>query len=120
VQNGLDSDTALRLANGFGGGVRCGELCGAVAGAVMAIGLKCGFCVEGDFEQKSYCNKKSYEFIERFREANGSIVCRELLGTDIRCPVDHNTPDAQSAHKAVCPKFVASAARLLDNMDFSE
>jgi len=118
VQNGLDSDTAFRLANGFGGGVRCGELCGAVAGAVIVIGLKCGFCAEGDFEQKSYCNNKSFEFIERFREANGSIVCRELLGADIRCPADHNTPDAQSAHKNVCHKIVASAAKLLDDMEF--
>ena len=27
-ENGLDVDIAFRLANGFGGGVRCGEACG--------------------------------------------------------------------------------------------
>ena len=57
----LDRDIALKLANGFGGGLRCGEVCGAVTGAVMAIGLKCGFCVQGDLKQKAYCNKKSYK-----------------------------------------------------------
>ena len=118
VQNGLDLNTALRLANGFGGGMRCGELCGAVTGAVMAIGLKCGFFVENDFEQKSYCNEKSYEFIESFREANGSVICRELLDVDVRCPDDHAAPGAQQAHKTVCPGLVASAARLLDAEEF--
>ena len=31
---GLDKTTALRIANGLGGGVRCGEVCGAVSGAM--------------------------------------------------------------------------------------
>ena len=29
---GLDNKTAFRIANGFGGGLRCGEVCGAVTG----------------------------------------------------------------------------------------
>jgi len=116
VQDGLELDTALRLANGFGGGMRCGELCGAVTGAVMAIGLKCGFYIENDFDQKNYCNKKSYEFIERFSEANGSIICRELLNIDVRCPADHATPESQAAHKAVCRHLVTSAAKILDSL----
>jgi len=115
---GLDKKTALKLANGFGGGVRCGEVCGGVSGAVMAIGLKCGFHVEKDMEQKSYCNRISYEFIERFREANGSTLCRELLGVDIRHPDDFTLPDAQEAHTTKCPELVASAVRILEGMDF--
>jgi len=120
VQNGLDLNTALRLASGFGGGMRCGELCGAVTGAVMAIGLKCGFYIEKDLEQKSYCYNKSYDFIEKFRETHGSIICRELLGVDVRCPADHAAQDAKDAHKTVCPKLVAGAAELLDGMEFAE
>ena len=117
-ETGLDLTTALKLANGFGGGLRCGEICGAVSGAVMAIGLKCGFYIEKDFNQKGYCNRKSYEFIEKFKEANGSALCRGLLGVDIRCPDDHNTPAAQEAHKTVCPKLVAAAVRILESMEF--
>jgi C_GCAxxG_C_C family probable redox protein len=37
-ESGLDINIAFKLANGFGGGIRCGETCGAVSGAVMAIG----------------------------------------------------------------------------------
>jgi len=118
--DGLDRKTALKLANGFGGGLRCGEVCGAVTGAVMAVGLKCGFHVEGDFEQKSRCNKKSHEFMEKFRETNGSVLCRELLGIDIRSPDDHNTAEAREAHKSICPKLVASAVRVLESMEFEK
>ena len=118
--NGLDANVALRLASGFGGGVRCGEICGAVSGAIMVIGLKCGFCVERDFAQKKYCNKKTYEFMEKFKAANGSRLCRDLLGVDIRRPEDHNAPKARQAHETVCPKLVASAVEILERMEFEE
>jgi len=114
---GLELETAFKISSGFGGGVRCGELCGAVSGAIMAISLKCGFYIENDLEQKGYCNKKTYEFIEKFTEANGSAVCRELLGVDVRCPIDHTTEIAQAAHKNVCPKMVESAVKILERMD---
>jgi C_GCAxxG_C_C family probable redox protein len=115
---GLDLDTALKLATGFGGGLRCGGVCGAVTGAVMAIGLKCGFYIKGDMEQKAYCGKKAFEFIELFRKENGSELCRDLLGIDIRVPEDHITPESKAAHKAICPKLVASAVRVLEKMEF--
>jgi C_GCAxxG_C_C family probable redox protein len=118
--DGLDLKTALKLSNGFGGGVRCGEICGAASGAVMAIGLKCGFYIENDFERKGYCNKKSHEFLEKFSGTNGSVLCRDLLGADIRRPDDHNAPAAQEAHKSICPKIVASAVRVLESMEFDE
>jgi len=114
----LDLNTAFKLTNGFGGGVRCGELCGAVSGAVMVIGLKCGFYIEKDMKQKAYCNERVYEFLERFREVNGSLICRELLGVDVRRPDDLSSPEMREAHKTVCPKMVASAVRLLEEMDF--
>ena len=118
--DGLDRDVAFKLANGFGGGVRCGEVCGAVSGAILAIGLKCGFHTEQDFAQKAYCNEKSYEFVEKFKEANGSILCRELLGVDIRSPDDHRTLLAQEAFKTVCPKLIASSVDVLENMEFGK
>jgi len=117
-ENGLDKNTAFKLANGFGGGVRCGDMCGAVSGAVLAIGLKCGFYTQGDLKQKGYCNKKSLEFIEKFKAENGSVICRELLGIDVRHPDDHNTPEARQAHKDVCPGLVAGAVRVLESMEF--
>ena len=119
-ESGLDLHTALKLANGFGGGVRCGEICGAVSGAIMAIGLKCGFYIENDFDQKAFCNEKSYEFIDKFKKECGSIHCRDLLNVDIQCPKDHSKPEAQEAFKIICPKMVATAVHLLESMDFTD
>jgi C_GCAxxG_C_C family probable redox protein len=119
-EGGLELSSALKLASGFGGGARCGELCGAVSGAILTIGLKCGFYIEGDFGQKTYCNEKSYEFIEKFKEAHGSALCRDLLGIDIRRPEDHAAPAAREAHKSICPKLVASAVVLLENMELEK
>lgn len=115
---GLDRGTALKLANGFGGGMRCGEICGAVSGAVMVIGLKCGFHIEKDLEQKAFCNAKTYEFIERFAKDNGSVLCRDLLGVDIRRPEDHGTPLSREAHQRICPNMIKAAVRLLERMAF--
>ena len=122
-EDGLDVKTALKLANGFGGGIRCGEMCGAVTGAVMAIGLKCGFYIENDLEQKMFCNQKTYEFIEKFTAANGSAVCRGLLaagGIDIRKPEDHTIESVAALHQTVCPKAIASAVQILENMNFTK
>jgi C_GCAxxG_C_C family probable redox protein len=116
--DGLDIKTAFKLSNGFGSGVRCGEICGAVSGAIMAIGLKCGFYIEKDVKQEDFCNKKAFEFLEKFKEANGSLLCRDLLGLDIHSPEDHNTPEAKELHKTLCPKMVTSAVLILESMEF--
>ena len=106
--DGLEVNAALKLASGFGGGLRCGEVCGAVSGAIMVIGLKCGFYIENDLQQKNFCYQKTYEFIETFKKEKSSILCRELLGVDIRAPEDHFTPEARARHKTVCPELVAA------------
>ena len=117
---GMDKATAFKLGNGFGGGVRCGDVCGAVTGAIMAIGLKCGFHIEKDFGQKAFCNEKAFEFINEFKEENGSMICREILGLDIKRPDDFTSPEAREVFTAICPEIVASAVRILESMDFEK
>jgi C_GCAxxG_C_C family probable redox protein len=117
-ENGLENEIAFKLANGFGGGIRAGELCGALSGAIMVIGLKCGFFKEKDLEQKAYCNRKAYEFYEKFKQANGTVLCREILGADIACPEDHNIPAVKELHKIICPDIVAGAVTILESMEF--
>ena len=113
---GLDMETAMKLTTGFGGGVRCGEICGAVSGAVMIIGLKYGVYGDKAMEQNVRCRAMSFEFIKAFKEANSSILCRELLGVDIRSPEDHNSEQAKESHQKVCPELVASSVQILETM----
>lgn len=73
---GLDFNTAIKISSSFGGGIgRMREVCGAVTGMFMAAGLAC--C--SDYSDKG----KQYEIVQalakKFKEKNGSIICRELL-----------------------------------------
>jgi len=115
---GLDLNTALKLTTGLGGGLRCGEVCGAVSGAIVALSLKCGFYIEGDVDQKNYCNAKTYEFIEKFIAEHKFIQCRELLGVDIRTPEDHRKPETREAHSKVCANLIRDAVRILESMEY--
>lgn len=77
---GMDEATALKIGNGFGGGVgKMRMMCGAVSGLVILAGLESGLSddIRGD---KTECYKLVQNLLESFRVANGSVICAELLG----------------------------------------
>ena len=74
---GLDQNTALSVAAGFGGGVRSGEICGAISGAVMAIGL-----IEQDKRRVAVLAKQC---VDSFREKFGCVRCMELKQNRVSC-----------------------------------
>ncbi len=76
---GLDFDTAMKLASSFGGGMgRMREVCGTVSGMFMAAGL--AFATSSDSASaKGEHYKRIQELAKRFKDKNGSIICRELL-----------------------------------------
>jgi C_GCAxxG_C_C family probable redox protein len=85
-QLGLDCQTGIKIATGFGGGMRMGETCGAVTGAFMVLSLKYGNTAIEDTQAKEKTYEKIIEFTKRFRSRVGSATCRELLGCDISTP----------------------------------
>ena len=76
---GLDFDTAMKLASSFGGGMgRMREVCGTVSGMFMAAGL--AFASSSDSaSEKGEHYKRIQELAKRFKDKNGSIICKELL-----------------------------------------
>ncbi len=76
---GLDFDTAMKIASSFGGGMgRMREVCGTVSGMFMAAGL--AFASSSDSaSEKGEHYKRIQELAKRFKDKNGSIICRELL-----------------------------------------
>ena len=61
---GMDRETALKVAGGFGGGMgRMAGTCGAVTGAFMVIGLVHSMTKKGDLQQKEL----SYEYHSEVR-----------------------------------------------------
>jgi C_GCAxxG_C_C family probable redox protein len=110
-QSGLSEEAALRIAAPFGGGIsRRGETCGALAGALMAFGLHYG---NESPEAKEETYRISGEFIKRFEAAQGSILCRELLGYDVSTKDGLQAARENKAFANICPRLVEGAARLL-------
>lgn len=113
---GLDEKLALKLGTSFGGGARNGEICGAVSGALMVLGLKYGHFDAADSEQKSKAYAIAVEYTKRFREANGSIVCRDLLGYDLSKPDEMACIKEKGLFGDVCPKAIQSAVEILEGV----
>lgn len=113
---GLDEKLALMLGTQFGGGARNGEMCGAVSGALMVLGLKYGHFESENNEQKSRAYAIATEFTKRFRELNGSIVCRDLLGYDLTKPEDSACIREKNLFRTICPEMIRSAVEVLEGV----
>ncbi|MBQ7782753.1 MAG: C_GCAxxG_C_C family protein [Oscillospiraceae bacterium] len=113
---GLDEKLALMLGTQFGGGARNGEMCGAVSGALMVLGLKYGHYQSENNEQKAQAYAIASDYTKRFREVNGSIVCRELLGYDLTKPDDMACIKEKNLFGEICPKMIKSAVEVLEDI----
>jgi C_GCAxxG_C_C family probable redox protein len=116
-QLGLGRDTAMKIADGFGGGMaRMGETCGAVTGAFMVIGLKHGRTSVEDTQAHETTYDLVNEFVLRFKSRNKSIVCRELLGCDISTPGGLQSARQQNLFATVCPAYVQDTAEIIEEI----
>ena len=86
---GITEEQAFRLGSCFGSGMRKGHVCGACTGALM---------------------------MNRFSEANGSCICNDLLGCDIRTPEGVQYARDHHLFTEFCPKMVASAVDILESI----
>ncbi len=113
---GLDREQAMQLASGFAGGMRQGETCGAVTAAYMVLGLRhaAADCDTGPGRSQVYT--QVLEFSRRFRERNGSLACRDLLGCDISTPEGMKQAREQGLFGTTCVRMVRDAAEILEQM----
>ena len=78
---GMEPKTAAVIAAPMGAGIgRMREVCGTVSGAALIAGLAIPCDNPTDMAAKTRCYALVQQVADRFREANGSIICRELLG----------------------------------------
>ena len=114
---GFDEKTALRLSAPFGGGLgRQREVCGAVSGMCMAAGALYGYDDLCAADAKAAHYKLVRALCDEFRaRVGGSIICRELLGTEGK----DNTPTPAARTEAYykrrpCAELVGEAVDILD------
>ena len=115
---GLDIDTAARMSSSFGGGMgRLREVCGTVSGALMVLGMVRGYSDPKNPQAKSDHYHLVQDFASRFKEKNGTIICRELLeGTNAR---PGNEPEGRTPEfyaSRPCLRLVEEAADILEKM----
>ena len=111
---GMTEEESARLASSFGGGLgRMREVCGAVSGMAIVAGLLYGY----DDPKVPGAVQKHYALVQRlagaFRERNGSIVCRELLGdtSAVRTAPEPRTPEYYK--KRPCVELVGDAVEIV-------
>ena len=115
-QLGLSREMALKLACGFGGGMRMGQTCGAVTGAFMGLGLQHGQADAKDRRPKEKTYELVRQFVEKFESRNGSVMCKELLGCDISTPEGMKTARERDLFVSFCPRMVRDAAEIIEEM----
>ncbi len=117
-QINLSEDDAMRISAGFGGGIgRLREVCGAVSGMTMVLSNKFASTDPNDHEKKM----ELYALIQKaagyFKEENGSIICRELLGlsekTSAPVPEERTT---EYYKRRPCSELVHCAAQIAEKI----
>jgi C_GCAxxG_C_C family probable redox protein len=114
---GLDTETALRVAGAFGGGIaQRGDLCGAVSGALMVLGLRYGRTRPEDQAAKDTTYRQANEFMRRFSERHGTFTCRELLNCDVSDAQELERARREGLFTLLCPSFVRDAAEIVEEL----
>lgn len=112
---GLEPEFAAKISSGFGGGMgRLREVCGAVSGMFMVLSHLYGYDDPNADLEKKQLYARVQELGNKFRELNGSIICRELLDNP---PTDPNPSPrtAQYYAQRPCVRMVMTAADLMDD-----
>ena len=113
---GMDTTTALRLTSPLGGGMgHLREVCGAVSGMFLVAGMLYGFEDPKDGSAKAEHYKIIQELAKGFRDKNGSLLCRELLGLEPGMTSPEPLTDAQkrgAPHS--CEDLIRCAAERMD------
>lgn len=119
---GIDEQTAVQISAPFGGGMgRMREVCGAVSGMLMAQGMLTPIYDPKDNAKKAELYKSVQQIAGQFREKNGSIVCRELLGLDKNGGKISHVPSERTSEyykKRPCALLCYDAAEILENIYF--
>jgi hypothetical protein len=82
----------------------------------MVIGLHHAKTRKDDDDSRERAYALAQEFMDAFRERNGSLLCRDILGADVSTPEGIRLVREKDLFRTVCPKFVQDAWELLDGL----
>lgn len=112
----VEFDMLMKMASSMGGGMgRMREVCGAVSGMFLVAGFLKGYSDPKAKEEKSEHYRLIQALAEEFKNENGSIICRDLLG-ETKTPVTHIPEERTNGYyqKRPCKDLVADAVEILE------
>jgi C_GCAxxG_C_C family probable redox protein len=115
---GIDKNTALKIACGFGAGMgRKQEVCGAVTGGIMVIGLKYGRGENDDRKVMDLAYVRVRALMDRFSEKHGTFICRKLLaGCELTTDEGQKQYKEKDLLHTICKPCVGTVAEILDDI----
>jgi len=112
----IDRDLACKLSSSFGGGIgRMREVCGVVSGMAFVLGFYFGTTEGKDAQGKMELYKKVQEVANKFKEINGSIICKELLGVNEKISPIPEERNKEYYKKRPCNELVKIGVEILEN-----
>lgn len=114
---GMDGKLIARLTGGFGGGIgRMREACGTVSGTAFVLSALYGYSDPTDADAKAQLYADVQKVAGEFKDKNGSVVCRDLLGLT-KDGFDNPQPEKRTDtyyKKRPCGDLVKMSADLLE------
>ena len=114
---GLDMEIAKSVSVSFGGGMgRMREVCGTVSGTAFVLSALYGYSDPTDADAKAQLYADVQKVAGEFKEENGSVVCRELLGLT-KSGFDNPQPEKRTDKyykKRPCGELVKMSADILE------
>ncbi len=114
---GIEEHKLLALASSFGGGIgRMREVCGTLLGAYIVLGVLYGYDDPKSTTEKNEHYKAVREIADSFKKEQGSIICREILGS--LAGRDSHIAEIRTEEyyqKRPCPELCYLSAQILDD-----
>jgi C_GCAxxG_C_C family probable redox protein len=113
---GLKREDALRIAAGFGGGMRIGGACGALSGAIMVLGL--ALCEDGCPSKKRRHELAAVieSFAGHFKKRVGALDCPTIIGCDIRTEQGRAQIKEENLYELRCEPAIRTATEILEKL----
>lgn len=112
ISRGQAFEMDLRLAHG----IDFAETCGAVTGGLTLVALAQARDGLDSPQNRRTIDHAACQYLLRFQQRWGAVNCRELLGHDIRTPEGLRLAREEGAFTQVCPRVVADAAALVEEV----
>ena len=114
---GIDSNTSLKIACGFGSGMAKQDVCGAVTGGIMVIGAVHGRGEGDDISLRDTTYNKVRAFTEKFKQEMGSCNCLTLLeNCDFKTEEGRRGFKERELREKICFKAVETAVRIVGGL----